>query len=231
MTRMRGAFIERAIFVATVASVWMAGCASYESLHYNWAYTSLHEVEDGPFQKSPREVEYRVLGGIEAMAAAEADMQRHGYVMIGYSHMLSPQIRSFADPGARALGRKHGASVVLSTYRGSHYLATLWARPKDFILGAFYTDDLPSEARGALDEVLGRPAVLVQTVVDGSPAFDARVRPGDLLISLDDQPIANAKALDELLRARAGTVVTFVLWSMEDGPPRKVPVKLHPRAG
>jgi hypothetical protein len=222
----------RAIALITLAAAALAGCASYQGLHYSMAYTPLHKVEGGAFQAPPSEVEYRVLDGIDAMAAAEADMQRQGYVMIGYSHMLSPQIPSFADPGAQELGRKHGASVVLSTYRDRHYLATLWARPKVFIFGAFFTDELPADAKASLDRVMGgRPAVIVQTVVDGSPAFDALIRPGDLLISLNDRPIGSAAALDELLTAHAGTVVTLVLWSMEDGPPRKARVKLNPRDG
>jgi PDZ domain len=222
----------RALAAAVLAAAWLAGCASYQSLHYSLAYTPLVEVESGAFQEPPPEMEYRVLDSIDAMAATEADMQRQGYVMIGYSHMLSPQLRDFADPGARELGRKHGASVVLSTYRESHYLATLWARPKSFILGAFYSDALPSDAKASLDKVMGiQSAVIVQTVVDESPAFGALFRPGDLLIALDDQPIRSAAELDKLLTARAGTAVTFVLWSMEDGPPRKVRVKLNPRGG
>lgn len=216
----------RAMVLAAVAAAGLGGCA-VTSMHYNWAYTPLHDVESEAFQPPAGEIEYRELDSIEAMAEAERDMYRKGYVMIGYSNMMSPQLEAVAASGARALGKKYGASVVLNTFGDHHYLATLWARPKRFVFGAYFTDRLPDEAHAALKEILHtEQAVVVQTVVEGSPAFNARIRPGDLLLSLDGEPLRDDAATDALLQRHAGSEVTLVVWSMEDGPPRPVTVVL-----
>jgi membrane-associated protease RseP (regulator of RpoE activity) len=214
--------------LTVVAATWLAGCASVNSLHYNWAYTPLHDARSGAFQRPAGEIEYRELDSIEAMAEAEREMYRQGYVMIGYSNMLSPQLEMVAPRGARALGEKYGASVVLNTFGDRHYLATLWARPKHFAFGAYFTDALPDEARAALRDILHtEQAVIVQTVVEGSPAFDARIRPGDLLVTLNGEPIRDDATMNSLLQRHAGGEVTLVVWSMEDGPPRRVGVALN----
>ena len=117
--------------------------------------------------------------------------------------------------------------MVLNTFGDRHYLATLWARPKHFMFGAYFSDDLPDEARAVLKEFLNtEQAVIVQTVVENSPALDARLRPGDLLISLNGEPVRDVVTMNELLQRNAGNEVTVVVWSMEDGPPRPVTVSL-----
>jgi len=220
--------ILRAMVVAALAAAWLAGCASYKSLHYNWAYTPLHDARSAAFQQPSGGLEYRRLDSFEAMAEAERDMYRKGYVMIGYSNMMSPQLEMFGATGAQELGKKYGASAVLNTFGDRHYLATLWARPKQFVFGAYFTDDLPDEARAALKEILGlEHGVIVQTVVEGSPAFEARMRPGDLVISLNGEPVRDVATMDSLLKKYAGTEVTVVVWSMEEGAPRPVAVALN----
>jgi len=105
----------RAAVLTVVTAPWLAGCASVNSLHYNWAYTPLHDAKSTAFQQPTGKIEYRELDSIEAMAEAERDMYRKGYVMIGYSNMMSPQLELVAARGARGLGEKYGASVVLNT--------------------------------------------------------------------------------------------------------------------
>ena len=216
------------IVLMLATALWLAGCTTMNSLHYNWAYTPLHDAHSEAFESPAGEIEYRELDSIEAMAEAEREMYRRGYVMIGYSNMLSPQLEMVAPNGARGLGKKYGASTVLNTFGDRHYLATLWARPKHFVFGAYFTDALPDEARTALKGILDtEQAVIVQTVVEGSPAFDARIRPGDLLLSLNGEPIRDSATMDSLLQRHAGGEVTLVVWSMEDGPPHQVAVALN----
>jgi|GEM_PF-3291627 len=213
--------------VIMACAAWLAGCASYQSLHYNWAYTPLHDAQGADFIPPTGDPEYRELDTFEAMADAERDMYRKGYVMIGYSNMISPQLSSFGTSGAQALGKKYGASAVLTRIDGRHYLATLWARPKRFLFGAYFTDQLPDDARVALKEILHtEQAVIVQTVVEGTPAFAARIRPGDLLLSLNGEAIRDVHTLNGLLQQHAGSEVILVVWSMEDDPPRPVTVAL-----
>src|SRR5262249_9429935 len=54
----------------------------------------------------------------------------------------------------------------------------------------------------ALAEQLGRTEGLaVTSVVDGSPASDAGVLPGDVVVDLDDHPITGVRDLQQLLVA------------------------------
>jgi membrane-associated protease RseP (regulator of RpoE activity) len=210
-----------------VAAIWLGGCTTMNSLHYNWAYTPLHDAGSGAFQKPAGDIEYRELDSVEAMAEAESEMYRQGYVMIGYSNMFSPQLEMVAPNGARGLGKKYGASVVLNTFADRHYLATLWARPKHFVFGAYFTDELPDDARAALKDILDtEQAVIVQTVVLQSPAFDAGLRPGDLLFSVNGEPVADRAAMSAVLQQNAGREITLGVWSMEEGAPRTVTVAL-----
>lgn len=208
------------------ALLLVAGCAN--PAHYGWAYVPLHDPHAAMFAAPPGEIEYREVKDAKEMLQVEREYFREGYVMVGYSNMYSPQLSLIAPGAARNWGERVGASAVLHQYGHGHYLATYWARPKQFVFGAYYSDDLPAEARAALKGALHlTDGVIVRAVVDGSPAFDAGVRPGDLLIALDGRRIAGTSALDGMLRAHAGSKVTLAVWSMEQGVPRPVTVALH----
>ena len=97
--------VLHAIAVITISVFWLAGCTTMNSLHYNWAYTPLHDAKSAAFEPPAGELEYRELDSVEAMAEAERDMYRKGYVMIGYSNMMSPQLEMVAPNGARGLGK------------------------------------------------------------------------------------------------------------------------------
>lgn len=204
----------------------VAACAN--PAHYGWSYVPLHDPHDPMFAEPSSEIEYREVKDAEEMLQAEREYFRKGYIMVGYSNMYSPQLVLIAPGAARNWAERVGASAVLHQYGNGHYLATFWARPRQFVFGAYYSDDLPAGARAALKGALHvAEGVIVRAVVDGSPAFDAGVRAGDLLISLDGQRIAGASALDGMLRAHAGSKVTLAVWSMEEGVPRPVTVALH----
>ncbi|MGA8049972.1 MAG: PDZ domain-containing protein [Burkholderiales bacterium] len=204
----------------------VAGCAN--PMHYSWSYVPLHDAHDPMFAEPSGEIEYREVKDAVEMLRAEREYFRKGYVMVGYCNMYSPQLVVIAPGAARNWGEHVGASAVLHQFGDGHYLATYWARPREFVFGAYYSDDLPADARAALKGALHTTdGVIVRAVVDGSPAFDGGVRPGDLLISLDGQRIAGASALDGMLRAHAGSTVTLAVWSMEEGVPRPVTVALH----
>jgi len=216
----------RGLVGAGAALLLVAGCAN--PAHYGWAYVPLHDPHAAMFAEPRGEIEYREVKDAKEMLQVEREYFRKGYVMVGYSNMFSPQLSLIAPGAARNWGERVGASAVLHQYGNGHYLATYWARPKRFVFGAYYSDDLPAEARAALKGALHlTDGVIVRAVVDGSPAFDAGVLPGDLLIALDGQHIAGASALDGMLRAHAGSKVTLAVWSMEEGVPRPVTVALH----
>ncbi|MEM1013919.1 MAG: PDZ domain-containing protein, partial [Planctomycetota bacterium] len=77
-------------------------------------------------------------------------------------------------------------------------------------------------AEAGLDDGFG---LVIERVVEESPAADAEVKRGDLLIMLDDQRIANAPQFAALVRSYdAGDVVTLLLF--RDGEEVEVDVKL-----
>jgi membrane-associated protease RseP (regulator of RpoE activity) len=205
----------------------LSGCAN--PMHYSWAYVPLHDAKSSVFQPAAKNIDYReVADNADAIIEAESSMHRDGYVMVGYVNMMSPQPKMIGRGGAKKWGEKVGASRVLHAYGKGHYLATYWAKPKHFILGAFYKDDLPEDARVALKEGMDiTGGVLVHSIVSDSPAFSAGIQPGDLLISLNGATIQNSAALDNMLKASQRTSVTFVIWSMLEGLPRPVEVALQ----
>jgi membrane-associated protease RseP (regulator of RpoE activity) len=207
-------------------AVCTAGCAT--SLHYGMAYVPLQDAKSAAFEPAPKKLDYRQLPDINAIAAAESDMHRDGYVMIGYVNMLSPQLSLIAGSGAQQMGKSVGASRILQAIARGHYLATYWARPKNIVLGAFFEDRLPDEARAAIKDVTQDDGgVLVHIVVKDSPAFVAGIRPGDLLIRMNNAPIESGDDLNEKLQTSRGKSATFLTWSMLEGGPRPVEVALN----
>lgn len=204
----------------------LGGCAN--PMHSAWAYKPLYDVESGAFEPSPKKVDYREFDSIDGLAAAELDLQREGYVMIGYVNMLSPQPTFVGRGGARKWGSSIGASHALHTFGGGHYLATYWAKPKYLPLGAFYSDDVPDDARVAVERVFDHTsAVIVDVVAFESPAYEAGMQPGDLIVEVNKQTLASSEELSSMLRDLSGQRVTLTVWSMLEGEPRSVDVLLN----
>ena len=209
------------LFVAT-----FGGCAN--PMHSAWAYKPLQNAKSGAFETAPKKIDYREFDSIDGLAAAEVELQQEGYVMIGYVNMLSPQLEFIGRGGAKKWGSSIGASHALHTFRRGHYLATYWAKPKSLPFGAFYSDEVPEDAGLALERAFGdRSAVIVDIVVTDSPAFFAGIRPGDLLIAIDDQQVSSSENMSALLQERSGQISSFTVWSMLEGGPRLVDIKLN----
>ncbi len=209
------------LFVST-----LSGCAN--PMHSAWAYKPLYDVKSGAFEPSPKKVDYREFDSIDGLAAAEIDLHREGYVMIGYVNMLSPQLTFVGRGGAKKWGSSVGASHALHAFGGGHYLATYWAKPKHLPLGAFYSDALPEDARLAVERVFDHSsAVIVDVVALESPAYEAGVQPGDLIIEVNNQTLTSSEDLSAILRELSGQQATLTVWSMLEGNPRTVSVQLN----
>ncbi|MCL4556588.1 MAG: PDZ domain-containing protein [Gammaproteobacteria bacterium] len=74
-----------------------------------------------------------------------------------------------------------------------------------FILGALSRNLNDSERQ----EMQTNKGVVIRLVVDNSPAFNADLLPGDVLVSLDGMAITNADSLSDLLRERTGKIVNI----------------------
>ena len=212
--------------LASLAIVAVTGCAN--PMHSAWAYKPLHDAKSGAFETSSDKLDYREFDSIDGLAAAEVDMHRDGYVMIGYVNMLSPQLTFVGRGGAKKWGSSVGASHALHTFGGGHYLATYWAKPKSLPLGAFYSDDVPEDARVAIERVFDhRSAVIVDVVALESPAYYAGMQPGDLIIEVNNQSVTSSEDLSAILREQSGQNSRFTVWSMLEGKPRIVDVRLN----
>ncbi len=202
------------------------GCAN--PMHSAWAYKPFYDVHNGAFEASPEKVDYREFDSIDGLAAAELDLYRQGYVMIGYVNMLSPQPTFVGRGGAKKWGSSIGASHALHSFGGGHYLATYWAKPKHLSLGAFFSDDVPEKARDAVETVFSnRAAVIIDIVVFDSPAYYAGMQPGDLIIQVNGEAATSSQDLSTLVRDQSGEVSTFTIWGMLEGGPRRVEVQLN----
>ncbi|MEL7110815.1 MAG: PDZ domain-containing protein [Pseudomonadota bacterium] len=215
-----------AICLAAAAITTISGCAN--PMHSAWAYKPLHDAKSGAFETATGKLDYREFNTIDELAAAELDMHRDGYVMIGYVNMLSPQPKFVGRGGAKKWGNSIGASRALHAFGRGHFLATYWAKPKHLPLGAFYSDDVPEDAVAALGEVFEHDsAVIIDVVALDSPAYFAGMRPGDLLIEIDDAPITSSDDLSAILQVRSGQTSRFTVWSMFEGTPRFVDIELN----
>lgn len=214
------------IALTGLAFTAVSGCAN--PMHSAWAYKPLYDVKSGAFEISPKKVDYREFDSIDGLAASELDLHREGYVMIGYVNMLSPQLTFVGRGGAKKWGSSVGASHALHTFGGGHYLATYWAKPKYLPLGAFYSDDVPEGARVAVEQVFDdASAVIVDVVALDSPAYEAGMQPGDLIIEVNNQTVSSSEELSSILREQSGQQATLTVWSMLEGGPRAVSVQLN----
>ncbi len=93
--------------------------------------------------------------------------------------------------------------VPLTVHR-TDYGAVFFVKQR-FGLGIF-TRDLSDDER---QEFQSNKGATVRLVVDGTPAFDADILVGDVIMAVDGRNISSAKALSELLRESAGRLIAL----------------------
>ena len=95
-------------------------------------------------------------------------------------------------------------NYVPFTVHRSDYGAVYFVKFR-YNFGATYRDLNDSE-RQALQSNKG---VVLLVIVDGSPAFEADLLVGDLVVAADNISVSNSRAFSEMLRARSGQRVTL----------------------
>jgi len=81
---------------------------------------------------------------------------------------------------------------------------------------------------------LGEPItnkVLVQLVANGSPAEQAGLQPGDLFVSVDNQPIDGVERLQSIIAGKAGQSVRMVVLRDDQQVPLSLTPRLNPPEG
>ena len=190
---------------ALAALLFLEGCAAtYHRAEY---VSTLGKAEAKPAPASA--VETRIAENFEAEIHA---LYAKGYELIGFAQFSSPLQPQFAPTNARWAAEHHGATYVLLAPPSQRalnqyfYVTTFWraGNPQRFILGAYY-DDGPAEILGVVG--CERNLVMVRAVAPGTPAERMGLKSGDVITFVDDQPVDDARALDELLLAKAGREV------------------------
>lgn len=90
------------------------------------------------------------------------------------------------------------------TVQRTDYGAIYFARVR-FGLGAFFRDSTDAERK----QIQSNRGAVISLIVDNTPAFNADLLVGDLLVELDGITVSNAEELDGLLSQRRGKQVTF----------------------
>lgn len=129
----------------------------------------------------------------------------------------------FAFPAAR---RPLGLAAYLSAILLLVAAAVPAAAAADGYLGVMLQEVSPSMGKAL--QLGDRPGVLVNDVVDGSPAARAGLQDGDIILELDGRPATDQAALTKAVRALApGTRAQLLV--LRDGRQVKLPVEIGER--
>ena len=185
------------------------------------------------------------------------ELTRKSYSVVGRSS-FSAASNNATDSQLREQARKIGAQIVLvrpgytrTTYGAlplSSPQATATSGSKDLLMpsAAMPSSDLAAAflvklfprvglSPGALDDATRRRlkrngGILVLEVVEGSPAFNADVRPGDVLLALELERIQFVDQYLRLLNQYQGTTVTFTFDRNGTLMEKQIPIRPYPSA-
>jgi hypothetical protein len=136
-----------------------------------------------------------------------------------------PYARRIGGSGSVAMPGGGSASKLVSGSLGPEdQFATYWGKTRPAILG-IVSRSLDAQEQERLDR---RDGIVVQSVANGSPAAEAQIVAGDVLVAIADQPFTEPRASAELIRSFAGRVVKIDL--LRDGNPMSVVAQLNPAA-
>ncbi len=104
----------------------------------------------------------------------------------------------------------------------SDHEATFWAKSQPPVLGVM-DRPLNEEERARL---MRNDGLVVELVIDSSPAAAAHIQPGDIFVAIDGKPILDPLAVPAFLQSIAGRKVRIDL--LRGGAPHAVEVQLNP---
>jgi len=112
-------------------------------------------------------------------------------------------------------------NYVPVTIHRSDYGAVFFVK-QHFSIGLFYRDLNDTERQ----ELQSNKGAVVRLVVDGSPAFDADILSGDVVIAVDGVSVSSSNAFGELLRDRRGRLISLSI--IRRGQRLEKSVRLNP---
>lgn len=98
-------------------------------------------------------------------------------------------------------------TMIPMTVNRSDYGAAYFVKRK-WTFGTLWRDLNDAERQ----ELQSNKGVYVRVVIDNSPAYQADILPGDIILAVDGAPVLNQKSIANELRVHAGQVVTVSLY-------------------
>jgi membrane-associated protease RseP (regulator of RpoE activity) len=189
-----------------------------------------------PKKRSPWTIVAMVVGALAVLALVCGGGLVTGFGL-GRGSIGLLRMRANANP--YAFGMMPGGDWTMPYHRGQ--MPDMWGQPMphDFgdeipdgmmprLAGAAYLGVTFAEVDAAQAEQEGLAAgegALVATVIDGSPAADAGLRQGDIILEVDGQRVAQTAMLRRLVLAHApGDAVTLLI--LRDGAEQSVQATL-----
>lgn len=98
-------------------------------------------------------------------------------------------------------------TMIPITVNRSDYGAAYFIKRK-YGFGGLWRDLNDAERQ----ELQSNKGVYVRVVVDNTPAYQADILPGDIILAVDDQTVFNSQSATDIMRARAGKSVKVSLY-------------------
>jgi hypothetical protein len=235
------------LLMACYPLVHLTGCATKDN---NYTQFYQDRAGAGTSHFPPYSGSTKILTTSNAVTDAK-DLYRKGYTLLGVSEFQGPVL---SDGALRFQAKQVGADVVLRsraylrtatpatglpsslylheshiglvrrvTYRLYEYDTGFFRRGLPAILGILY-GPTPSEIRQKLERSTG---AFVFVVRNGSPAFNANILEGDVILKMDGEDVMSEAGLREKLNQLAGQKVELEIW--RNGQFKTVSVQLNNR--
>jgi hypothetical protein len=222
----------------------LTGCATTPN-----SYTQYYQDKAGPdiTNLAPYSGSTQILASSNTVNDAK-DLYRNGYTLLGVSEF---QDQLLSESALMFQAKQVGADVVLCsrvylrtgppalvpsdtreetmvtpsglpiTVRLYQYQAGFFRKGPPGILGVMYRP-IPSEIRQKLARNTG---VFVHIVRTGSPASDAKILEGDVILKMNGEDVTSEADLGEKLNKLAGQKVDLEIW--RDGQSKTISVQLN----
>ena len=170
----------------------------------------------------------RVEHGSNPRAALEQGEELGAALVLVYGHFVPPAGETLEllplRPRPAAGGATAATMPLVSGLGPDDQLATYWGKTRPAILGI-----VSRPLNGDEQARLGREhGIVVESIANGSPAAEAGIAPGDVLVAIDGEPFVDVTAVPALVTSLAGRRVGIDL--IRDGYPFSVMVQLNPAA-
>jgi PDZ domain len=176
-------------------------------------------------------------GAADPHQAAQQGQSLHASAVVLYGETIGasditlaplpfhPRPPGYEDGPASRAADTAGAQATIGSLPPrpkSDHQATFWARSQPPVLGVM---DRPLNEQERA-QLMRNDGLVVELVIDNSPAAAAHIQPGDIFVAIDGKPILDPLAVPAFLQSIAGRKVRIDL--LRGGAPHAVEVQLNP---